>query len=99
MSIDAIAAIQPDFPLPSWTSPLAAQGASGFQQLVMQGVQHVDDAVRSADAQSAAFAVDDSIPVHQVTLALEQARQSLEMMLQVRSRLVEGYQDTMRMQL
>jgi flagellar hook-basal body complex protein FliE len=34
-----------------------------------------------------------------VTFALEQARLSLELMLQVRSRLVEGYQQIMGMQL
>ena len=52
-----------------------------------------------ADQAVTAFALDDSIPLHQVTYALEQSRLAFELMLQVRARLVEGYQEIMRMQL
>ena len=45
------------------------------------------------------FALGDAIPVHQVTYALEEARMSVELALQVRSRLVEAYRDLMNMQL
>jgi len=37
--------------------------------------------------------------VHQVTLALEQARLSVELAMQVRQRLVESYRELMNMQL
>ena len=76
----------------------APQGAS-FSQVLMNGVESVNRQVVNADAMVRAFALDDSIPVHQVTFALEQARLSLELMMQVRSRLVEGYQRIMEMQL
>ena len=82
-------------------APAAGPPASsqGFGQLLLDGIGKVDHKIASADALAAAFAVDDSIPVHQVTFALEQARLSLELMLQVRGRLVEGYQQIMGMQL
>jgi flagellar hook-basal body complex protein FliE len=76
----------------------APQGAS-FAQVLMNGVESVNRQVVNADAMVRAFALDDSIPVHQVTFALEQARLSLELMMQVRQRLVEGYQRVMEMQL
>ena len=47
----------------------------------------------------AQFAVDDSLPVHRVTYALEEARLSFELMLQVRNRLLEGTQQLLNMQL
>ncbi len=46
-----------------------------------------------------AFVLNDSIPPHRVIYALEQSQMALQMMLQVRNRLVEDYQDIMRMQL
>jgi flagellar hook-basal body complex protein FliE len=70
-----------------------------FSQLLTDGLQSVSTKQVQADNMVRAFVLDDSIPVHQVTFALEQARLSLELMLQVRGRLVEGYQQLMNMQL
>lgn len=79
--------------------PPAAQTPGSFAQMLLGGVERVDDQLNAADAAARAFAVDDSVPLHQVTFAIEQARLSFELMLQVRARLVEGYQEIMRMQL
>lgn len=78
------------------TIPSAAQS---FGRLLLDGVDRVNDSVVKADQLARAYAVDDSVPLHQVTFALEQARLSIELMSQVRARLVEGYQELFRMQL
>ncbi len=70
-----------------------------FGSLLVQGIAAVDAKVAQADALVAQFAIDDSIPVHQVTVALEEARLSVEFAMQVRARLVEGYKELMNMQL
>lgn len=70
-----------------------------FGEVLMQGIQSVDRRVANADAMVRAFALDGNVPVHQVTFALEEARLSLELMMQVRARLVESYQRMMEMQL
>jgi flagellar hook-basal body complex protein FliE len=74
-------------------------GTSPFAKLLTQGIDSVDAKVADADRLARAFVLDDSVPVHQVTYALEQARLSLELMTQVRTRLIEGYQQLMNMQL
>jgi flagellar hook-basal body complex protein FliE len=74
-------------------------GSADFGSLLAQGVGAVDAKLAHADAMVAQFAVDDSIPVHQVTIALEVARLSVEFAMQVRARLVEGYKELMNMQL
>lgn len=81
-------------------APLRGGGprATNFSN-VIDGLQAVNRKVLDAEASARAFAVDDSVPVHQVTYALEQARMSVELMLQVRSHLVQGYQELLRMQL
>ena len=85
--------------LPPSLPPSTPIGPSSFSQMLTDGINRVNSDVLQANSMVRAFALDDSIPVHQVTFALEQARLSLEMMMQIRSRLVEGYQQLMNMQL
>jgi flagellar hook-basal body complex protein FliE len=81
------------------SSSLPTGKGGSFSQFLADGIQGVNDKLVEADTLVREFAVDDSIPVHQVTYALEQARLSFELMLQVRSRLLEAYQQLMNMQL
>jgi len=74
-------------------------GSVSFSKMLMTGIENVNEKQGAADKMVQAFALDDSIPVHQVTYALEQAQLSLQLMLQVRGHLVEGYQQLMNMQL
>jgi flagellar hook-basal body complex protein FliE len=112
MSLVEIAAVEPGFLSPTWqtgfTSTLASQPdpqgfapapQSGFADLLVSGLQAVDQQVSAANTAVADFALGADLPPHQVVMALEQARMSLQFALQVRSRLVEGYQELMRMQL
>ena len=82
-----------NLPMPS------AASAPDFQSILSAGVEAIDQKVTTADGLVRQFAVDDSIPVHQVTIALEEARLSLELAMQVRTRLVEAYRELMNMQL
>jgi flagellar hook-basal body complex protein FliE len=94
-SIDAIAG-----PLETrWPAALSPLATDSFGAQLMSGVQDVNRALRAAEAASTAFALGDGQPPHQVVLALEDARFKLQFALSVRTRLVEGYQELMRMQL
>ncbi|HYF23056.1 MAG TPA: flagellar hook-basal body complex protein FliE [Caulobacteraceae bacterium] len=103
MSIEAVAQIgaASGAEIAARVAPQASGASSGvsFAQMIGSGLDQVNRNLVQADAMVSAFALDDSVPVHRVTLALEQARLSFELMMQVRSRLVEGYQEIMRMQL
>lgn len=77
----------------------AQPNGTSFSQVLLDGIAAVNQRVADADAMVRAFALGESIPIHQVTFALEEARLSMEMMMQVRARLVESYQRMMEMQL
>lgn len=83
------------------TAPIALpHGITGdFASILSSGMEEVERKIANADALARQFALDDSVPVHQVTFALEEARLSLELAMQVRQRLVEGYRELMNMQL
>lgn len=98
-AIPNIAAIAPAAPKPAAMDMAPIETARvSFQQLLSAGLDATNAKIAEADRLVAAFAVDNDIPAHQVTFALEEARLSLEMMIQVRNRLVEGYQQIMNMQ-
>lgn len=77
----------------------AAVAGGDFASVIAQQLSKVDAKVAHADAMVTQFAIDDSVPIHQVTFALEEARLSVEIAGQVRQRFVEGYRELMNMQL
>lgn len=76
----------------------ATPGGASFTRMMSEGVDQVNAQLLRADEMTRAFALGEDMPVHQVTFALEQARLSFELMNQVRTRLVESYQEILRMQ-
>lgn len=70
-----------------------------FQSIISNGLENMDSKINTANEMVQEFAVDNSVPLHQVTMALEEARLSVEMAMQVRARLIEGYREIMNMQL
>lgn len=80
--------------------PVASTPTTGnFGSILAEGLKSMEAKVARADELVKAFALDDSIPVHQVTYALEEARLAVELAMQVRARLLEGYRELMNMQL
>ena len=77
----------------------APVGGAGFGEILATGMRAVEQKLANANDLVRSFAVDDSIPLHQVTFALEEARLSVELAMQVRSRLVESYRELMNMQI
>ncbi|SAL10702.1 flagellar hook-basal body complex protein FliE [Caballeronia telluris] len=98
MNIESIALIDaPRLSSPWNNGPIAT--TQDFGGLLMRGVEGVDHAVQASEAAVTGFAIGDDMPPHQVMLALEDARLQLQFALQVRAKIVEGYQELMRMQI
>lgn len=104
----AIAAIQSSLPmekaasLAHWVDPGIAKGASnaiGFSELVSQGLVHVNQQLLTSQTDLQNLAVGNVQNLHQIMIRLEESKLSFQLMMQVRSRLLEAYQDVMKMQL
>ena len=62
-------------------------------------LEQIDAATKTATEQLAAVAGgDDTVPLHELMISLESARLQLQLAVEVRNRLVEGYQELSRMQ-
>lgn len=74
------------------------QGIS-FIDTLKDKLDEVNSQQLEADTVTKAFLEGDNVDVHQVMITTEEAKQSLEMAVQVRNKLVEAFQEINRMQL
>lgn len=80
------------------TASLASSASDGsFGQLVADGLTKVNGQLVSSQVDLQKLALGDAQNLHQVMIGLEESRLSFQLMMQVRSRLLEAYQDIMKM--
>lgn len=77
----------------------AAAPAHSFGNMVSQGLAQVNEQLQTSQADLQALATGDVQNLHQVMIRMEESRLSFQLMLQVRNRLLESYQDIMKMQI
>jgi flagellar hook-basal body complex protein FliE len=81
---------------PAPAAPAAGQGS--FATVLKDALQEVDQLQRKADAAITSFASGDKASLHDTMIAMEQADVSFRLMVQVRNKIVEAYQEIMRIQ-
>ncbi len=93
---DQLAGLYPTDLVPPAPVPLAAAGGP-FGAMFSQGLSQVNEKLLATQTDLQALATGDMQNVHQTMIRLEEARLSFQLMLQVRGRLLEAYQDVMKM--
>jgi flagellar hook-basal body complex protein FliE len=87
---------------PAATAPGVAPAAAGgvsFGERVADGMQALNTQLLGTQHDLQALALGEAENLHQIMIRLEESRISLQLMLQVRNRVLEAYQDVMRMQI
>ena len=100
-AIDGVLASAPVLTQLGGVAPVAPPTAAtvSFGDILTSGLAGVEKKLAAADDLVKRFTLDGNIPVHQVTYALEEAKMSVELAMQVRGRLLDGYRELMNMQL
>ena len=70
-----------------------------FAATAKQMIHEVDARQKAADTAITGLATGEVTDVHAVTVAAEEAQLSLNLMIEIRNRLLEAYQEVMRMQI
>ena len=70
----------------------------GFGSALDQAIDKVDQAQKAADGQIDAFVAGEQENLHEVMISMNQAELYLQMMTEVRNRMLDTYQELMRMQ-
>ncbi|VVE50475.1 flagellar hook-basal body protein FliE [Pandoraea communis] len=102
MSIEATSAVEALLASGDAASGVQALSASpariDFGATVTQGLAQVNEQLLSANTQMHALASGNVENLHQVMMRLEEAGLTFQLFMQVRNRVLEAYQEVMRMQ-
>jgi flagellar hook-basal body complex protein FliE len=87
---------------PAWrppaTGPTTAP-ATTFTSVLKHAVNQANQLENQARLMDARLAAGDQVDLHDVVIASEQARLALDLVIQVRNKAIEAYQEIMRMQI
>lgn len=84
-------------PSPAVTGPGRSM-ASGFSETVKKAVSEVNELQTEADQLATKLAAGDAVEIHQAMIAMQKASTALQFTVQVRNKVIEAYQEIMRMQ-
>ena len=76
----------------------APAGKGSFADALQSSIGEVNAMQQKADAAITALASGEKVSLHETMIAMEQADVSFRMMMQVRNKIVEAYQEILRMQ-
>lgn len=99
--IESIAAITASFagaPV-AIPQPTSAAAPGAFANLMMQEIADLNTNVVAAETSMQRLAAGEAVELHEVMINLERARIGVQTFIQIRNKLIESYQDVMRMQL
>jgi len=84
--------------LSEMSAPASSGPASDFSQWLTEKMTETNTQLLQADTQVRQLAVGETSNLHQVMMSLEKARLSLELVVQVRNKVLDAYQNMMQMQ-
>ena len=76
----------------------ASANGMGFAQILEREVSQVSSDITAAEGAMRDYAAHKPVELHDLMIRLERARLSVQVFVQVRNKIVESYQDLMRMQ-
>ncbi|OPY05015.1 MAG: Flagellar hook-basal body complex protein FliE [Syntrophus sp. PtaB.Bin001] len=74
------------------------EGKSSFSDVLRNTIQDINKLQNDADKAISKVQVQDTASIHEAMIALEKASISFQTMMQVRNKIVDAYQEVMRMQ-
>lgn len=84
---------------PGLQPPRDLSTGPSFSERITGGLQELNGQLLSTQVDLQRLAVGDVSNLHEVMVRLEESRIALQLALQVRNRVLEAYQDVMRMQI
>lgn len=78
--------------------PRTPAGGKGFTETLKDAIASVDESQKAAGEEVTAFISGEQENVHEVMIAMNQAQLSFQLMTEVRNKMLDTYQELMRMQ-
>jgi len=75
----------------------AIEGGIRFGEFLTDAMANVDSAEKSAEDIGMAFAMGEPVEIHDVMLAFSKAEMTMRAFIEIRNKVIEAYQEIMRM--
>jgi flagellar hook-basal body complex protein FliE len=97
--VKELTGIQPGtIPSPGAGPQVAGAAEKGFGEFLVESLQKVDALQEDADAAVAQIAEGQGLGIQEAMVAIEKTDVAFKLMMEVREKILEAYQDIMRMQ-
>src|SRR5713101_6699860 len=93
-----ISSLGPIAPLPVAPLSMGSKSASGFGSILTDAMQRVEGLGNDATKSVENFLSGEGDDLHKTIMATQRAELAMELFLQVRNKVVQAYQEVMRMQ-
>jgi flagellar hook-basal body complex protein FliE len=77
----------------------AGKSSTGFGEILKDAISTVNDLQQQSDQQIQKYMAGETQDLHTTVIAMQEADLSFQMMMQVRNKIVQAYQEIMRMQM
>ena len=97
-----IGPLNPNLQMPEVRTPGAGGGQknnTGFGDILKDAISTVNELQKQSDQDIQKLMTGESQDVHTTVIAMQKADLSFQMMMQVRNKIVQAYQEIMRMQI
>ncbi len=96
-----IGPINPNLKMPEVRTPQAGgdKNGTGFGDILKDAISTVNELQKSSDLEIQKLMTGESQDLHTTVIAMQKADLSFQMMMQVRNKIVQAYQEIMRMQI
>ena len=83
-----------------FTSPIEKNeiGSKNFSDYLKQSVDQVSDLLKTSDEKSTEMVTGKTQNIHEAMLAFEKAETAMKFLVQVRNKVIEAYNEILRMQ-
>lgn len=100
MEISAInSVLSSEINLPDASSISLEKIEPNFSNMVIDSLEKTNDSLNMTDTLIQNVALGDKVATHEIMIAMEQAKLELQMAIEVRNKLLDVYQEVMRMQI
>ena len=97
--MDPITKVTPNRSLAAVYGNTPGQKIGGFEDTLKTFLQSTEQQLKAADKKTAEFAVGERHDLHEIMIASEKAGIQFSLLLNVRNKLLEAYQEVMKMQI
>lgn len=99
LGLDALANLRPDALGPKGVKPSGGAPATSFAGELADAMAQVESSAKASDDLREKLLRGENVELHTVAIQAQHAQASFELLLQVRNKLIQGYQEIMRMQI